>query len=229
MSSGFYEAKNQILLTIGKEIIMILWGNEHKDRAEALAAVCREQASAVANLPRSNQGIEPLTSGDATLSVWGHGDAEHFSEMIDVEFGALICAWKKKNASLKTVELITCDAQHNTVPLSGYAKRVAKFVQRTYSDITIKALPVGIHTDDRSILWASAGTATFCYLTGPDQTTFDHANRRLQELAPTNANDLTKVGTAMAKERTLSSPNNFTVSYGAFSGLRASLATVKTS
>lgn len=208
---------------------MILYGNEHKDRAEALAAVVNEEVKAVASLARSSDGIVPVTSGDATLTVWGHGDATHFSEMLDVEFGVLIKAWKKKNPSLKSVELVTCDAQHQMVPLAGYAKRVAKFVEESYKDITIKALPIGQHPDDQSILWASAGTRTFCYITAPSQETFDHANQRLQTLGPTYNYNLVEVGNAMAKERELATPNNFTVNYGNFDLLRASLNVIKSS
>lgn len=207
---------------------MILWGSEHKERAEALAAAYGEQSAAVANLARSNEGIVPLASTDETLTVWGHGNATHFSEMLDVEFGVLVKAWKKKNPKLKTVELVTCDAQHNVYPLAGFAKRVMQYVKASYSDITFKALPVGQHTDDRSILWASSGTSTFCYITAPSDVTFDHANLRLQLLAPGCDNKLGQVATAMAKERTLSSPNNFTVNGGDLNVLRASLATVKT-
>ncbi|WP_345980906.1 hypothetical protein [Sulfurimonas sp. HSL3-2] len=207
---------------------MILYGNEHKDRVEALATVLHEESRAVASLARSSDGIVPVESADAILTVWGHsGDATKFSEMLDVEFGVLIQAWKKKNPSLKSVELITCDAQHNTVPLAGYAKRVAKFVEEKYKDITIKALPVGQNPDDRSILWANAGTRTFCYITSPSQETFNHANQRLQALGPTYHNDLSEVGNAMAKERELSTPNNFTVNFGGFNNLRASLNVIK--
>ena len=209
---------------------MILWGNEHQARGEALAAICGEQSKAVSQLAQSNRGIEPLNSTDATLTVWGHGDAEKFSEMLDVQFGLLIKAWKKQNSSLKIVELVTCDAQHNTKPLAGYATRVAKFVECDYKDITIKSLPVGQSSDDRSILWANANTSTFCYLTGPSQSTFDYANQRLQALerTPTCNYDLGKVAAEMAKERELSAPKNFTVNGGSLKMLRASLNVIKT-
>lgn len=206
---------------------MILWGAEHKSKAEALASAYGEQSAAVASLARSNEGIQPLASADATLTVWGHGDATLFSEMLDVEFGVLIKNWKLRNSNLKTVELVTCDAQHNSVPLAGYATRVAKFVQDTYKDIAIKALPIGQHKDDRSILWANAGTGTFCYITAPSQQTFDHANQRLLALDALNGHDLALVAGTMAKERTLSSPNNFTVNGGSLNVLRDTLSTIK--
>lgn len=208
---------------------MILWGTDHQARAEALALICGESAAAVANLPRSSNGIEPLKSTDVTLTVWGHGNETHFSEMLDVEFGTLIQSWKKQNPSLKTVELVTCNAQHNAQPLAGYASRVAKFVERVYQDITIKALPKGEHSDDFSILWANAGTKTYCYITAPSQVTLNHANQRLQALEPTYSYDLSLVAAAMGKERTLSSPNNFTVVGAGLQLLRASLTVIRTS
>ncbi|WP_440874952.1 hypothetical protein [Thalassotalea sp. PLHSN55] len=207
---------------------MILWGKDHQARAEALAAAYGEQAMAEASLARSNKGIQPVVCVDATLTVWGHGGATKFSDMLDVEFGVLIQNWKKQNPSLKTVELVTCDAQHNIIPLAGYAMRVAKYVDRDYKDIVIKALPVGQHSDDRSVLWANAVTSTFCYLTAPSQVTFDSANQRVQVLDPICGGNLNEVAAEMAKERTSFPPNNFTVSGGNLGSLRASLAVIKT-
>lgn len=208
---------------------MILWGKEHQARAEALAAICGEQSAAISSLSISNEGTQPLTCADATLTVWGHGNSDYFSEMLDVEFGVLIKNWKKKNPALKIVELITCDAQHNIVPLAGYAMRVAKFIQDVHKDIVVKALPVGQHPDDRSILWANSGTRTFCYLTAPSQETLDHANQRLEELSPLNGNDLGLVAAAMTKERSLLvPPNNFTVNGGGMRLLRGILNTIQT-
>ncbi|MEM9339671.1 MAG: hypothetical protein AAGA66_13130 [Bacteroidota bacterium] len=208
---------------------MILWGNEHKERAEALAQVYRENSHAVANLSRSSSGIEPINSVDSTLTVWGHGNAEVFSEMLDVEFGKLIKAWKKLNPQLKVVELVTCDAQHHLKPLAGYAKRVARFIKEDHNcnDVKIKALPVGQHQDDRSILWASAGTKTFCYITAPSRETFDHANQRLLNLERNHGSNLGLVASEMAKERTLVTPTNFTTNGGDLKVLRASLVAVE--
>lgn len=202
---------------------MILWGQEHKDRAQALAAACHENAADIGSLPRSKDGIAPLACADATLSIWGHGDATHFSEMLDVECGLLISNWKKKNVNLTTVELITCDAQHNVTPLAGYARRVQAFVNDQKAFVKIKALPAGQYADDRSILWANAGTATFCYLTAPSQAAFDRANQRLQALEATKGHDLALTAAELVKERTSTPPGNFTVNGGTFNVLRASL------
>jgi hypothetical protein len=132
----------------------------------------------VDSLARSSSGIQPFICADTTLSIWGHGDEIYLAGMLDVELGMLIQNWKKQNPSLKTVDLITCNAQHNSQPLSGYATRVTKFVEFDYKDITIKALPAGQYKDDYSILWANAHTKTFCYITAPTNVTFDFANNR---------------------------------------------------
>lgn len=205
---------------------MILWGKEHQERAEALASAYHEQASAIKDLPRGDEGIGALACADKTLTVWGHGGSTDFSEMMDVEFGLLIRNWKKANPSLDTVEIVTCDARHNADPLSGYATRVMKFVQETNEDIHIRALPVGIHKDDKSILWANAGTSSFCYITAPGTETFDYANKRLETLDPIHHNNLDDVCQTMAKERTLATPANFTVMGGKLDTLRDCLGDV---
>lgn len=208
---------------------MILWGNEHQDRAEALATAYHETAYNLHNLAISNSGIQAPTCADATLSIWGHGNAETFAELVDVECGLLIGNWKAKNSQLTTVELITCDAQHHLIPLAGYVRRVAAFLADKKIAVTLKALPVGQHADDRSILWANAGTATFAYITAPSKTTFDHANQRLQSLEGTHGYHLGATAQEMAKERTLTTPNNFTVMGGNLADLRAFLAKAESS
>ncbi len=205
---------------------MILWGNEHQARAEALAKAYHETSAGISSLSRGSEGITASVSDDATLSIWGHGDATHFSEMMDVECGLLICNWKAKNKNLKNVELITCDAQHNIIPLAGYARRVLAFITDRKVSVSIKAMPVGQHADDCSILWANAVTATFSYITAPSQQTFAFANQRLQTIEPSNGFDLAITSAELAKERSLTAPKNFTVNGGAFNVLRATLGEV---
>jgi hypothetical protein len=205
---------------------MILWGHEHQERAQSFATTYHESSAALSGLSRGSHGIEPITCGDSTLSIWGHGGPERFAEMLDVECGLLINNWKSRNPGLKTVELITCDAQHHLIPLAGFARRVLAFTTDKQANIEIKAMPFGRHADDRSILWASAGTSTFCYITAHSQETFDHANQRLQTLAATKGNNLAVTAADLAQERTLVPPNNYTINGGAFNVLRATLSTV---
>ncbi|WP_256079638.1 hypothetical protein [Massilia sp. YIM B04103] len=208
---------------------MILWGKEHRARGEALAAACGETAREAASLEYLSDGIQPVRCSDSTLSIWGHGDAISLAEMLDVELGKLIHSWRKLNPELHTVELVTCDAQHNQQPLAGYARRVASFVEREYQDVTIKALPRGQHSDDYSVLWASNATrVTFCYITAPSKATLAHASARMKALAPGKQYDLSLVAAEMAKERTLVEPTNFSVLAGAdLSSLRNMLGVVR--
>ncbi|CAB3745665.1 hypothetical protein [Paraburkholderia humisilvae] len=207
---------------------MILWGKEHEARAKALATACRETAADIAGLSVSNEGIQAPACADATLTIWGHGDQTTLAELMDVQMGQLIQNWRTRNSALKTVELVTCNAQHNQDPLAGYAKRVAKFVQRKYSDVVIKALPKGQHADDYSILWASANPPAFFYLTAPSKTTFDNANQLLLRLDTQKNHDVGAIATEMAKARTLAEPNNFTIVSSTLDQLRPMLATIKT-
>lgn len=207
---------------------MILWGKEHRARAQALAKAVGESAYDLDQLPRSSEGIGALSCTDATLTIWGHGGPESFCDLIDIECAVLIKNWKKANSELKTVEFVTCDAQHNIQPMVGYARRVAAAVQDTYSDIVCKAMPIGPSSDDRSILCAATGTDSYCYITAPSETTFNNARLILENLFTdaTYQFNLGLVASEMAKRRTLSEPNNFTVLAGRFVDLRSVLATV---
>jgi hypothetical protein len=207
---------------------MIIWGNEHQARAQVLGTAVHEGDRAIASLSRGSDGIAALASTDKTLSIWGHGAPTTLAELVDVECGMLIVNWKNKNPQLSTVEFITCDAQHNAAPLMGYARRVSLFVKDRLKNtsLSFKALPVGQHPDDSSILWANTGTSTFCYITSPSKPTFDHANSLLSGLSAANNNNLSLVGSAMSKSRGLAQPNDFSVIYGGFNELRACLATV---
>lgn len=207
---------------------MIFWGKEHEARARALATACNETAADIAGLPVSNEGVQVPVCADATLTIWGHGTATTLAELLDVQMGLLIQSWRARNSALKTVELVTCDAQHNQNPLAGYATRVAKFVNRKYSDVVVKALPKGQNTDDYSILWASPNPPAFCYITAPSQTTFDRANQLFKTLESQKNYDLGAVSTDMAKARTLAEPNNFTVMSSTLGHLRPMLVSIKT-
>jgi hypothetical protein len=142
----------------------VLWGADHQARAEALGKALHEEAK---SLPLA----APPASNDATLTIWGHGDANSLAGMSDAQLVQLIVAWKTKNEALKTVEIVTCDARHNQDPagLDGYAKRVATLLKDNKINVTVKALPQGQNSTDWSILWANSGSGTFCYITSPNQ------------------------------------------------------------
>lgn len=206
---------------------MILWGEEHERRATSLANAYGETAKSLALLGNGPEGTAAVRCADKTLTVWGHGDANTFAELSNGEFGQLIRNWKKLNTQLKTVEIITCDARHNDDPFSGYASSVAKFVRDTCGEeVVVKALPVGQHKTDCSILWANVGTASFCYITAPSDEALEYANQRLKTLSPGNSRDLNKTAQDMAKEERPAF-HNYTVNGGYFKTLRDYLGIVK--
>lgn len=205
---------------------MIIWGKDHEKRAVALAKAYGEGAMDLATLKQESEELSAVSCADATLTVWGHGNAATFCKMSNAEFGQFIKNWKELNPGLKCVEIVTCDARHNDDPFAGYAASVTRFVHESYKDIVIKALPLGQHRNDCSILWANATTATFCYITAPSKATLLHANQRLKELDSGHDGDLNKVAQEMAKERS-HAPNDFSVNAGYFKHLRHCLVAIK--
>lgn len=207
---------------------MILWGREHQARAQALANAVGESAYDLELLAQSNDGIGALSCSDKTLTIWGHGGPEDFCGLIDIECVVLIKNWKKANSALKTVELVTCDAQHAARPTVGYGRRVAAAVQDTYRDIVVKAMPVGQSSDDQSILFAAASTATYCYITARSDVTMTNAVKTHDNLYGDlqYGEDERQVADAMVKLRGALEPNNFTVLAGRLVELRSALATV---
>jgi hypothetical protein len=195
----------------------VLWGNEHEARAKALATAYGEKSSAV---PADRKAI---VSADKTLTIWGHGGQTSFSEMTDAQAFELIKNWKAKNSGLETVEFVTCDARHaQNRDLDAFAARVKALMaaDSVTRGVKLKGLPIGQHPDDVSILWANGGSATFLYITAPDQKTFDAANAIVK--ADTTG-DLATLGNNMAKD----SKRKYTVNYGAIKILRASLGEVR--
>lgn len=200
----------------------VLWGNEHEARAKALAKAYGESSAAV---PADRKAI---SSSDTTLSVWGHGDQTTFSEMTDAQFAELVKNWRKANSKLTTVEIITCDARHGQDDkIDAFAKRAAALIHATYSGVKVKALPIGQHADDYSILWANTGTETFCYITATSKANFDTANAKIPVMEQTTVPkyDLSQVGDAMGRDPARGS--KYTVNYGAIRILRSYLGEVK--
>ena len=200
---------------------MIMYGKDHFDRANTLATTVGEKAAGSSVL--SDQRFIPKTP-DWTLTVWGHGGPDTFCEMANISFCEGIKAWKKMNPTLKTVEIITCDARHNAYDyLSSYAKSVAKYVKLNGIDVAIKALPAGQATTGESVLWASANTSSFCHIDSLDSNGYNWANQRLQTLLPQFQDDCNQASQELAKE---AKNHRFSVIGGYFGSLRGILGVV---
>lgn len=141
---------------------MILWGKEHQWRATNLATVVGEN---VAQFELAAKGAIPV-SADNTLTIWGHGGSEIFAEMSAPALGDFIKAWKAKNAALKTVELVTCDARHSSDNRDSFTDKLMPLLLNASKNkvlVNIMCLPRGGSTATTSELWATEVTGSNGY------------------------------------------------------------------
>jgi hypothetical protein len=199
----------------------ILYEDDHKDRAMALASAYKDKYAAPVNDGRDGIKVD----GEITkLTVWGHGNQMVFCGMSADDFVKLILAWKKKHSKLTTVEIITCDARHNPEnnSVDPYAKKVAKEVSKTHKSVKIFALALGQSEKSSSILWASAKTSTFCYMTAPNKTALEQANEKLLDAA-TPTEDFIEAAKKLLKEK----GRKYSIHYAKLEKLRTYLVEVK--
>jgi hypothetical protein len=202
---------------------MIIYGKDHYDRARALGkAVGNEHVMAV---PTDKRFI-PNNAKDPILTAWGHGGPDTFCDMVNLEFCILLNEWKKRNPALSTVEIVTCDARHAAQDyLSSYAVSIAKYMEANTIGLEIKALPQGPYKTGKSALGASDNTSSYCYISSPDDGTFDALlNRLVFEILPACDDDFQRAADILAKER---GNRLFTLNSGYFSSLRATLVKIR--
>lgn len=144
-------------------ITLVVWGeDDHKVRAEALATAYATTAQKVTVKPKKVKGLD-------TLVFWGHGDTSKFCDLTAEEFGNLVASWKKVNADLSTVEMLTCNARHRqgSAP-DSYTEQVVKKLTTKHTGIKFKALPVATTknaaTCEWSILKWHGASATWAYV-----------------------------------------------------------------
>ena len=149
-------------------MIQILYTQDHQARAVALASV---EAASVSGLIDSKPSKK---AGLDTLTFWGHGDPFKFCTKTADELAKIIKEWKKENSSLKTVELITCNARHFSTGASDSFANQLKSAMRSgilssTRDIKVKGLPVGVTGAQNawSILLADPNTKSWVYVSAP--------------------------------------------------------------
>ena len=195
---------------------------DHEARAKALASVS----------PGSQCGSVKISGiqkpGLDTLVYWGHGDATHFCGLTAEEFVADVSAWKKWNRGLKTVEILTCNARHSTTDLS-FTSRVKPLLKKKYSDITFKAMPMGMGTYGAhtwSILTVHVPSKTWYYVTGGGAKDTDEmfpASVLVETEAKKHGNNFATAGAAVE----VANPSRkFGLKYGTFANLRAALTPI---
>jgi hypothetical protein len=140
---------------------LVVWGDaDHKARATALGGAVGEN---VADLHDAKLNLGDCK--DATLTIWGHGNAEKLGGYTSGELAARLAELKVSASSIRTIELITCDAS-NPEYASGasYAKKLSTALAGANMNLTIKGLPGGAGAD-KSILYYYSADSTFVYIT----------------------------------------------------------------
>lgn len=147
---------------------MILWGHEHQQRATNLAHAVKENAADIAPLVAAPATIP--VSADTTLTIWGHGGPDIFAELTAQALGTFIRAWKTRNPTLNTVELVTCDARHSDDPNNRDSftdKLLPLLIANLKLLVKVMTLPRGLSSTTRSELWAAeaAGYTGYYFIT----------------------------------------------------------------
>jgi hypothetical protein len=219
-----------------KEMKMVLWGNEHKLRATNLAHVLHENAAAVASLAASSN---LPASTDTTLTIWGHGGPDQFAEMTAVQLGNFIKAWKSKNASLSTVELVTCDVRHSADPNNRDSftdKLMPLLINSGKILVNIKSLPRGGSTATTSAMyaWEVADLDGYYFIAGNDDASLQMGAKVFQvawDGLPIKSKDcahLFPVVKAAMNKAAMQGPLTYVASSGMFNQLRTLLVNVTT-
>ena len=148
-------------------MIYILFQSGHDQRAQALSLFTNPSLCKNIDLisPRKIWGL-------VTLTFWGHGDAMRFCGYDVKSFVQLLRRWKKKNSTLKTIELISCNLRHcssaSSLSFFEQLKLNSRF-SRSVSSLQIKSLPMSLLGPNKvwSILLAEVNFTSWCYITAP--------------------------------------------------------------
>ena len=211
-------------------MIQILYTHDHATRGSALASTIGARHGLIGSTdPQRIRGLD-------TLTFWGHGDPGRFCERTPSDMVKLIRKWKDLNGSLKTVELITCNARHCTSgdPLAKKIKSALhRNIFRSTSRLKVKALPVTV-TGKRnafSILLAETVHKSWVYVTAPG--TNDSLMMQAQNLIRWEQDEEGRSFcfkgdmAARANQVVRDNPDRqWTMNYGYFNTLRANLVAV---
>jgi len=199
---------------------------DHQKRGDALAR-CTSGAHSgpVSKKPIAKPGLDALT-------FWGHGDATSFCGLESDAFVKLVHEWKKLNKTITTIEIITCNARHASGGVDSFTKQVVPLLRKKYSNIALKALPMGIGLHGEAHVWSillfSTETHAWCYVTAPGKTDTEvmwpAVHRVKAEMKKLGGEDLA----AGAKVVEVSETNRkFGLMYGALNQLRSRLTLLR--
>jgi hypothetical protein len=199
---------------------VILYGQEHKERAEALAqalGVHRDLCLPITDTPRQVDGL-------TTLTVWGHGTQEKFCELNALVFSNLLRNWKVINDKLTKVEMFTCDVRHqsqNTQSDAYSSQVVANVKMWPGKKVKIMALPLGAAGQKCSTLWANF--TTYCYITAVNQNVLGSTLTDLIE----EAKKTTPMYNFAQAANKLKQKSGYSLIYGSLSGMQSRLVEVR--
>lgn len=199
---------------------------DHQRRGEALARLTPGAHCGPASKPPI---VKP---GLDTLTFWGHGDAHSFCDLQADEFVKVVHEWKKLNKTLKTVEIITCNARHALGGSDSFTKQAVPKLRSKHSDIAVKAMPMGMGTAGEIHVWSillfSTETHTWCYVTAPGKADTEFmwpgVHKVKAEMKRLGGEDL--AAGAKVVER-IETSRRFGLMYGPLAQLRSRLTPVK--
>ena len=151
---------------------IVMWGeSDHQTRAKSLATAYATTAKSITDRPTKVAGLDKLV-------FWGHGETSKFCGLSAPDFVKLVGEWKKKNSSLTTVEMLTCNARHRQRGSDSYTEQVVTQLSRKTNKradkVNFRALPIATtrsgKTCDWSILKWHGATATWAYVAATDVT-----------------------------------------------------------
>ena len=163
---------------------MIVWGPEHPLRAANLAAAVRETAADGARFFTTPANIPAST--DPALTIWGHGDPAHLAGLTPQACADFIKAWKRKNPSLNTVELVTCDVRHSETDHESFTDQLMPLLVDSNVGkvlVNIKTLPRGGSHATTSRLWATeaAGSDGYFFIAADSDTALQAGTKIFQD------------------------------------------------
>lgn len=148
-------------------MIYVIYESDHTKRGISLAATIGAKHGEI------GQTKAKAVPGLHTLIFWGHGTESVMCTKAPQQMVSYIAEWKKLNPTLKTVELITCNARHASGNKDSYAGKIvsglkAGFLSNT-RNLEVKALPVTVGGKNNawSILLWETDSLSWVYITAP--------------------------------------------------------------
>lgn len=177
----------------------VIWGeDDHMVRAKSLATAYGTTAGSVKDKPKAIAGLDKLV-------FWGHGDTARFCGLTPTEFVDLVGEWRKKNKSLATVEMLTCNARHKQTNTDSYTDQVVTALSRKQSKaadmVKFRALPVATTKSGKTCHWSilkwHPASATWAYVAAPTRPVLNHEDNDMHHAVVMLENFMTPRGTSV--------------------------------